>query len=180
MDGRALKRCFHEFNEKYFHSKLPAYSIRTTGHVSSVGEDGRTDRKNHVIWVFRRDDQVGVLLHEMAHASVGLGHGPKWRNEMTRLRSMAAPLTAGDGEVGPIRLKRDFFESTAQETLSTSPEMTYTQFVKYFGMDYGYDVASVARFRRRYPWTVNAFAEAAAQCKSDADFAAQFRLRAGR
>jgi hypothetical protein len=180
MDGRTLRRYFQECNEKYFSSKLPAYSIRTTGHVSSLGESGRTDRKNRIIWVFSPDDQLGVLLHEMAHAAVASNHGPRWRHEMGRLRSMGAPLTPRDGESGPAPLTRDAFESAAREVLSDSSEMTYAQFVKYFGRDYGHDVASIKRFKKRYPWTLSAFAEATAQCKREADIIAQFRLRSGR
>ena len=34
----------------------------------------------------------GILLHEMAHIATNVHHGPRFRQEMTRLAALDAPL----------------------------------------------------------------------------------------
>jgi hypothetical protein len=103
MDGRKLRKLFAEFNEKYFGGRLPAYAIRVGEfNIARFCLSGNCNRSKSVIEVSSRasaDEPETTLLHQMAHAAAGAGHGMPWRREMIRLREAGAPLSGPDRSV---------------------------------------------------------------------------------
>jgi hypothetical protein len=84
MNGRDLRRWFSEFNDKYFHGRLPDYHLRTSHRVTRLGESGICNRKRKLISILRSledDDAKSCLLHEMAHAATSGYHGKAWRQK---------------------------------------------------------------------------------------------------
>jgi hypothetical protein len=92
-----LRRLFLRLNRTYFRGKLPADTIVKWGHISSLGV--YSDSMPAVVtinWWCRKSGRVTewILLHELAHLSVGRKerkhHGPKWYREIGRLARAGA------------------------------------------------------------------------------------------
>ena len=98
---------FEQFNRQYFANALPPYRITLHDPLIVPGVPaamskyiaGYCDKKRHRILLeaFPFPKAEGILLHEMAHVATNVHHGPRFRQEMTRLAALAAPL-------GPINL----------------------------------------------------------------------------
>ena len=93
---------FDELNRRYFSNKLPHYTIQIvavydeTFHPppGSLYLGGCIIRKARIIKLLLDSEETmeANLLHEMAHAATNDYHGPKWRDEMRRLRLARAPV----------------------------------------------------------------------------------------
>ena len=98
---------FDHFNQQYFASKLPTYRISLHDPLIVPGVPaemskyiaGYCDKKRRRIFLeaFPFPKAEGILLHEMAHVATNVHHGPRFRQEMSRLAAMDAPL-------GPINI----------------------------------------------------------------------------
>ena len=98
---------FAYFNRQYFANALPPYRITLHEPLIVPGVPvamskyiaGYCDKKRHHIFLeaFPFPKAEGILLHEMAHAATNVHHGPRFRQEMTRLAALDAPL-------GPVNL----------------------------------------------------------------------------
>ena len=98
---------FEQFNQQYFANSLPAYHISLHDPLIVPGVPaemskyvaGYCDKKRRRIFLeaFPFPKGEGILLHEMAHAATNAHHGPRFRQEMTRLAGLDAPL-------GPVNL----------------------------------------------------------------------------
>lgn len=70
-----------------------------------------------------------ILLHEMAHAAVGRGHGKVWWNEVRRLVELGAPLQeelkkyAPENQTTLKQLLAEFFEAGQVSLDWTWPEV---------------------------------------------------------
>ena len=101
------QRHFAYFNRQYFANTLPAYRVTLHDPLIVPGVPvemskyiaGYCDKKRRRILLeaFPFPKGEGILLHEMVHAATNVHHGPRFRQEMTRLAALAAPL-------GPVNL----------------------------------------------------------------------------
>lgn len=101
------QRHFEYFNRRYFANRLPPYRVTLHDPLIVPGVSaamskyiaGYCDKKRRRILLeaFPFPKGEGILLHEMAHVATNVHHGPRFRQEMTRLAALAAPL-------GPINL----------------------------------------------------------------------------
>lgn len=101
------QRRFEYFNRQYFANALPPYRVTLHDPLIVPGVPaamskyiaGYCDKRRRRILLeaFPFPKGEGILLHEMAHAATNVYHGPRFRQEMTRLAALAAPL-------GPINL----------------------------------------------------------------------------
>lgn len=180
MDGKQLRRKFAEFNAHYFNNKLPPYSIRVVPRANRSGGEGETIRERRLIKIRRglRDEMaVSTLLHEMAHAATGNGHGMKWKREMIRLRRARAPLVAADRDVSiadwdGVVTKRQWREA-CKDGIYAFP--TLDGLIKDFIWNIG-GATTVSAFLRQYPWAGAVFREA--KKKMQKDIRAYQKLRA--
>jgi hypothetical protein len=93
-----LKRLFTQLNHKWFDGRLKADTIvvwRKRLNAMAMYTDGTPDKIEMSCALASLPRVIEwVLLHEMAHASVGWGerqhHGPKWRREIARLVRIGA------------------------------------------------------------------------------------------
>ena len=101
------QRHFEDFNRKYFADSLPSYRVTLHDPLIVPGIPaamskyvaGYCDKKRRRILLeaFPFPKGEGILLHEMAHIATNVHHGPLFRQEMTRLATLGAPL-------GPVNL----------------------------------------------------------------------------
>ena len=91
-----MQNKFHEFNRLYFSGKLPRYRIIVTKRL----EGGYCDSKKRTI-LLGPSKEDGVLIHEMAHASLEPygGHGVPFKKEMKRLKRLGAPIADNEFEL---------------------------------------------------------------------------------
>jgi hypothetical protein len=108
-----FQQMFDSFNILYFEGRLPDYKIMVVydvwywqsercGYDSWFPESGSAsgfiDFEGRQIFIrfFAHSDfsvtMAGTLIHEMAHAAAGEGHGEAWKNEMARLKRLGAPV----------------------------------------------------------------------------------------
>ena len=179
MNGHELKKIFETFNSNYFAGKLPKYRIRVK-HLPTAG--GRTipGRRLIEIGIHESHVQEQTLLHEMAHASSGLGHGKRFHAELQRLLKMGAPL--GEEEVNSIRigvrprLSKARFESDLRDFLADNPQGTFASAVEWLNSNDGY-ADSVSEFVHKYPWARSAFQGVAVKCEAERALIANFLAR---
>ena len=164
MDGRQLRSQFKQFNEMYWGSRLPAYSVHVVPRMTSLGEWGRWIKKRRLIEILRGltdEDATSTLLHEMAHAATNGGHGLPWKREMIRLLSAGAPLASTDRAIRlddpfgkPISKKH--FRCSMADLLMDVPEMTPSVAIRWFIRTEG-GPSTIAAFLRKYPWARTVF-----------------------
>jgi hypothetical protein len=78
---------FTEYNQRYFGGCLPRYKVLPTN------DNNRWEERERTIYTNPGKENVSViLLHEMVHAAVGMGHGKKWMDEARRIVGLGAPL----------------------------------------------------------------------------------------
>jgi hypothetical protein len=94
-----LQRLFARYNRKYFTGVLADWSARfSDDHPGAYGFcDTKRKRIEIRFWTHSSDHAIrATLVHEMAHAATTPQHGPRWRREMERLRTLGAPTAALD------------------------------------------------------------------------------------
>jgi hypothetical protein len=172
LNGSQLRRLFHEFNQKYFDNKVPAYAIHVVPRIQSNDSMEVYDicrKKRRLIEILKglADERtIGILLHEMAHAVTSDGHGPKWAREMVRLREAGAPLTAFDRAIHlenwEIRrvTRRVFRAHVADILCDDSVKLNLSIAIRDFILNYGSGGArTVAEFKKKFPWAGAVFKE---------------------
>lgn len=102
-----LQSLLNKFNKEYFGDGLAGWKVHA-GIPPEIEEEQKAtcNRKNLAIYVAHKTlrssrETEGALIHEMAHASAGYGHGKrsKWRTEMLRLFHEGAPILESDIEI---------------------------------------------------------------------------------
>jgi hypothetical protein len=104
---------FDDFNRRYFERRLPDYKILVVydawywstercglrDELSPAFDSlGFIDVGGRQIFIrFHTELESGLtmvntLIHEMAHAAAGVGHGAAWQAEMVRLKQLGAPV----------------------------------------------------------------------------------------
>jgi hypothetical protein len=92
--SRAYTALFRQFNEQYFASRLPQYSVRVFYDVDSVDGTGCVWSSMKVIRLRVTGDErwmIANLLKLMAAVSANFNEAQR-RNEMGRLRELGAPV----------------------------------------------------------------------------------------
>src|SRR5712664_3759570 len=124
---------FTEYNQRYFGGRLPRYKVLLTNDCS------RCERRKRRIYINPHKEDASVpLLHEMAHAAVGRGHGKVFRDELRRLVEVGAPLQeeletyAPKNEITPKQLLSEFFEVGLD-----APDVTWPEARQYLGYRWG-------------------------------------------
>lgn len=123
-DRKDLQSLFTEYNQLYFGDRLPRYQVLLTNNTSHC------ERRKRRIYINPQTESANVhLLHEMAHAAVGRGHGKVFCDELRRLVELGAPLQeelkkyAPQNAITPKQLLSEFFEVG----LDGPPDMTWLE-----------------------------------------------------
>jgi hypothetical protein len=164
LDGKQLRALFTQFNEQYFGGRLPAYAIQVARHITSLGEDGKCNRKRRLIKIRHglSDEQaISTLLHEMAHAATSGHHSMPWKKEMIRLRQAGAPLDSGDLNIDlddwdGIRVSRTRFRRFVQDVLINAPDITHSDVIRHFIHREG-GAPTITAFLNKCPWAGTIF-----------------------
>ena len=93
-----LNLLFNSLNNKYWSSSLQDWNVSTEDCIGLYGQcDSETLTIRIRLETHRNDQELqATLVHEMAHAVVGLDHDAQWRAEMERVRALGAPTDAMD------------------------------------------------------------------------------------
>jgi hypothetical protein len=162
MTSEALQCLFGDFNAEYFSGRIPHYKVHLIGEITKLGEAGSISFRNRFMRISGHlaDAEIaGTLVHEMVHASVKGGHTRKWFEEMQRVRSEGAPISALDTAllaIGPLKtLSRARLVRLAQEALREEPHMTEWKIARWIVQRYDYANSPTAFFRKyRWAWSV--------------------------
>jgi len=133
MDMQSL---FDTYNQQYFGGRLPRYKVLHTDKYNG----GRCERRKRTIYINPHTGDISlILLHEMAHAAVGYGHGKVWLDEIKRLVELGAPLQeelklcAPETAITPKQILPEFF----QAGLEAPDNWTWPEVRRYLGYMYG-------------------------------------------
>jgi SprT-like family len=162
LNGTQLRALFQEFNRQHFDGRLPAYAIRVPERIPSrthFDPCGRFNRKRRLIEIARDlpdGEAISTLLHEMAHAATGGGHGSTWKREMIRLREAGAPLVDPDLAVDltdwdGTRVSRKHFRGVIEDMLIDVPDINLSGAIRGFIREEG-GPTTISGFLRKYPW----------------------------
>jgi hypothetical protein len=134
VERKDAQSLFAEYNQRYFGGLLPRYKALITNNQS------RCERRKRRIYINPQTGDVSViLLHEMVHAAVGLGHGKVWLDEIRRLADLGAPLQEElekydpKNEVTLKQLRSEFFDAG----LNAPADLTWSDVRKCMGHEWG-------------------------------------------
>jgi hypothetical protein len=107
--SRSLVDIYHEFNRRYFPSRLPEYHVRVVFDLHTVANEPvyggsvssgliRFNERCIYLRYTKSPPMGGTLIHEVAHAATNGDHGEEWLAEMWRLKEAGAPVPAWDLE----------------------------------------------------------------------------------
>jgi SprT-like family len=87
---RQCQALFESYNRCFFGGLLPAYRVLLSDRFGTGlhGICRIRQRKIHLGTELRGAELKEKLIHEMAHAAAGRGHGKLWKAEMHRLRGL--------------------------------------------------------------------------------------------
>ncbi len=153
------QQLFHEYNVRFFASRLPAYRVHVVDKVT-VGRiygtcAGHCNRRSRLIRIRNEHDREvsmeETMIHEMVHASVGYSHGKKFLAEMRRLHALGAPVQDLEVLSSRGRLSRQDVEDFGVDCFDNPADLTLKNLVNYLHQDLGYGETAHA-LRRGYPW----------------------------
>lgn len=118
-----LQTWFDQFNQQYFSGRLSKWKlvVGDSPDPDVVDVGGSCDSKTKTIYVTERSlhdsrEAQGMLLHEMVHARVGGYHGDKFKQELTRLKNLGAPVSEVDFTEG-MRPNADYVRERIDDAL---------------------------------------------------------------
>lgn len=94
---RQIQEWFNKFNKQYYKGRLFRWNVIIGAHPSRAASAGYCDHDTKTIFVPERvleteEKTLDLLLHEMTHIRIK-PHGPRFVNEMERLKSFGAPIS---------------------------------------------------------------------------------------
>lgn len=154
--------------------------------VEGTVNSGFCNKKKRLIKIQEgqsREETIGALLHEMAHAATNDGHGDRWKEEMIRLREAGAPLSSAERKICSTtwdgkKVTRDHFRLVVQEVIADYPAITLSKALRHFSdIEGGPD--TIKAFLKKYPWVRAVFKEEKRKLIEEQERAAELRARLG-